>query len=285
MMATNMEAAAHLTALFLPAMLAAGRGHVINVGSIAGIFPNQGVALYSATKSFLNGFTTALHRELRGSGVSASVMNLGPVQTEFFEQALKIEGGRRVPAEKLAVPVERVNTALWRLLRKPRRAVYVPRWLYFANYADLLFGGLVDLIGPGRCAGVNVRRCFSCRMNWGDHLHRDSEQFKRHFPLKQIGQPVLDLSRFNFRELIGGSQGGDDLSGAAVLDDGQVYQFDNCVLLCGLDDRAAYAVKIARVPHGVPGEKRQQERHSDHDHKGRGDPSGNVLASCCRAAD
>jgi len=75
-------------------------------------------------------------------------MNLGPVQTEFFEQALKIEGGRRVPAEKLAVPVERVNTALWRLLRKPRRAVYVPRWLYFANYVDLLFGGLVDLIGP-----------------------------------------------------------------------------------------------------------------------------------------
>lgn len=148
MMATNMEAAAHLTALFLPPMLAAGRGHVINVGSIAGIFPNQGVALYSATKSFLNGFTTALHRELRGSGVSASVMNLGPVQTEFFEQALKIEGGRRVPAEKLAVPVERVNTALWRLLRKPRRAVYVPRWLYFANYVDLLFGGLVDLIGP-----------------------------------------------------------------------------------------------------------------------------------------
>jgi len=148
MMDTNMEAVAHLTSLFLPPMLEARRGHVINIGSIAGIFPNQGVALYSATKSFLSGFTTALHRELRGSGVSASVMNLGPVRTEFFEQARRIEGGRRVPAEKLAVPVEKVNAALWRLLRTPRRAVYVPCWLYFANYIDLWFGGLVDLLGP-----------------------------------------------------------------------------------------------------------------------------------------
>lgn len=148
MMATNMEAAAHLTHLFLPGMVEARQGHIIHIGSIAGIFPNQGVALYSATKSFLHGFNTALHRELRGSGVFSSVMNLGPVKTEFFEQALRIEGGRRVPAEKLAVSVEKVNRALWRLLHRPKRAVYVPGWLYFANYADLFFGGIVDLVGP-----------------------------------------------------------------------------------------------------------------------------------------
>jgi hypothetical protein len=148
MMATNMEAAAHLTHLFLPGMTEAHRGHIINIGSIAGIFPNQGVVLYSATKSFLNGFTTALHRELRGSGVEASVMNLGPVKTEFFDQARMIEGGRSVPAEKLAVSVDKVNRALWRLLNRPKRAVYVPGWLVLANYADLLFGGIVDLIGP-----------------------------------------------------------------------------------------------------------------------------------------
>ncbi|MBM3137263.1 MAG: SDR family NAD(P)-dependent oxidoreductase [Chloroflexi bacterium] len=153
MMATNMEAAAHLTHLFLPGMTQAHGGHIIHIGSIAGIFPNQGVALYSATKSFLNGFNTALHRELRGSGVHSSVMNLGPVKTEFFEQARMIEGGRRVPAEKLAVSVEKVNRALWRLLRWPKRAVYVPGWLYLANYADLLFGGIVDLMGPALLRG------------------------------------------------------------------------------------------------------------------------------------
>lgn len=153
MMATNMEAAAHLTSLFLPGMMEKRRGYIINIGSIAGIFPNQGVVLYSATKSFLNGFSTALHRELRGSGVEASVMNLGPVKTEFFDQARMIEGGRRIPAEKLAVSVGKVNQALWRLLNRPKRAVYVPRWLVLANYVDLLFGGLVDLIGPALLRG------------------------------------------------------------------------------------------------------------------------------------
>ena len=148
MMATNMEAAAHLTHLFLPGMTEANCGHIINIGSIAGIFPNQGVVLYSATKSFLHGFNTALHRELRGSGVHSSVMNLGPVKTEFFDQARMIEGGRRVPAEKLAVTVDKVNQSLWRLLHRPKRAVYVPGWLYLVNYVDLLFGGIVDLAGP-----------------------------------------------------------------------------------------------------------------------------------------
>jgi len=153
MMATNTEAAAHLTHLFLPGMMEARRGHIIHIGSIAGIFPNQGVVMYSATKSFLHGFNTALHRELHGSGVHSSVMNLGPVRTEFFEQARRIEGGRRVPAEKLAVSVEKVNHALWRLMHWPKRAVYVPGWLYFANYVDLFFGGIVDLAGPALLRG------------------------------------------------------------------------------------------------------------------------------------
>lgn len=148
MMAVNMEAAAHLTALFLPRMLENHSGHVVNIGSIAGVFPNQGVALYSATKAFLHSFTSALHRELRGSGVHASVMNLGPVETEFFDQARKRENGRRVPAEKLAIPVEKVNRALWRLLNYPRCVIYVPGWLCLSKFIDPVFGGLVDLAGP-----------------------------------------------------------------------------------------------------------------------------------------
>lgn len=67
MLAVNVESVAHLTALFLPGMLARGSGHIINIGSIAGSLPNQGIALYSGSKAFLDAFTTALHRELRGS--------------------------------------------------------------------------------------------------------------------------------------------------------------------------------------------------------------------------
>lgn len=148
MMAVNIEAVVQLSALFLPGMLVRGSGHIINIGSIAGGFPNQGVALYSASKAFLDAFTTSLHRELRGSGVHASVMRLGPIRTEFFERARQLENGGSIPAEKLGIGVQQVNTALWRLLRRPRRVMYVPAWLWVAQFADPLFGSLVDALGP-----------------------------------------------------------------------------------------------------------------------------------------
>ena len=148
MLAVNVEAIAHLTSLCLPGMLSRRSGHIINIGPIAGGFSNQGVALYSSSKAFMDAFSTALHRELRGSGVHASVMRLGPVRTEFFEAARRLENGGSIPAEHWAVPVERVNRALWRLLEKPRRVVYLPAWLWVTQLADPLLGGLIDRLGP-----------------------------------------------------------------------------------------------------------------------------------------
>jgi short-subunit dehydrogenase len=144
----NIEAVAHMTSLFLPGMEEKHHGYIIQIGSIAGIFPNQGVVLYSSSKSFMNSFATALYRELHGSGVYASVMILGPVETEFFDRARSMEGGGNVPAEKLAIPVTRVNKAVWRLLKHPRRAIYVPGWLVVTNWVELLFGWLIDNLGP-----------------------------------------------------------------------------------------------------------------------------------------
>jgi hypothetical protein len=148
MLAVNVSAMAHLTSLCLPGMLNRRRGHIINIGSIAGGFSNQGVALYSSSKAFMDAFSTALHRELRGSGVHASVMRLGPVRTDFFDAARRLENGGSIPAERWAVPVERVNRALWRLLEKPRRVVYLPGWLWISQLADPLLGGLIDRLGP-----------------------------------------------------------------------------------------------------------------------------------------
>lgn len=82
-----MEAVVQLTLDFLRTMRRRNTGHIINLGSISGSFPNQGVAIYGATKSFLNNFTTALYRELTGTHVHVSV-GAGPVRTEFGEAAL-----------------------------------------------------------------------------------------------------------------------------------------------------------------------------------------------------
>ena len=104
MIAVNMAAAVQLCQLYLPGMRDRRWGHIINVGSIVGGMPNQGVALYAASKAFLDTFTTAVYRELRGSGVEISVVRPGPVISEFFERARGREQGGSIPAERFAVP-------------------------------------------------------------------------------------------------------------------------------------------------------------------------------------
>jgi short-subunit dehydrogenase len=148
MLAVNIESAVHLSRLFLPQMIARGQGHIINISSIAGGLPNQGIAMYAASKAFIDAFTTSLYRETRGSGVTASTMRLGPVETEFYDQAKKKENGSAVPAEKWAIPVEPVNKALWRLLIHPRRVMYIPAWLRISAIVEPLFGWAIDPLGP-----------------------------------------------------------------------------------------------------------------------------------------
>lgn len=148
LMELNITAVAHLTNLFLPQMRLSDRGHIINIGSIAGGFPNQGTALYSASKSFLDAFTTVIHRELRGTSVHCSIVRAGPVATEFFDQALKRPSGSPVPAEKFAVTPERVADRTWRLLKHPRKVIYVPGLLAVTPWVEILFGRIIDRLGP-----------------------------------------------------------------------------------------------------------------------------------------
>ncbi len=83
MIQVNVAALTELTGLFLPGMLARKRGRVLNVGSVAGFQPGPLMAVYYATKAYVNSFSEALSAELRGSGVTATVLCPGPVETEF----------------------------------------------------------------------------------------------------------------------------------------------------------------------------------------------------------
>ena len=125
-----------------------GRGHIINVGSISGSIPSQGIAVYSATKAFLDAFTTALYRETRDTRVRVSVVRAGPVRTEFGDIALQKENGRNVPTEKVGVSAGHVAKRIWGLLQRPRRVIYVPRWLGVVPWLELSFGWMEDLLGP-----------------------------------------------------------------------------------------------------------------------------------------
>jgi len=148
MLQVNVEAVVHLSLGFLSQMRKRDRGHIINVGSISGSLPSQGVAVYGATKSFLDNFTTALHRELKGSRVHVSVVRAGPVRTEFGEAALAKENGGHVPTEHVGVTADHVAWRIWMLMLRPRRVIYVPDWLRVVPLAELAFGWIIDRLGP-----------------------------------------------------------------------------------------------------------------------------------------
>lgn len=148
MLRVNTEALVHLSMLCLPEMHARAYGHIINIGSIAGSLPEQGIVLYGATKAFADAFTTSLYRELRGTGVHVSIIRAGPVATEFYATALACPGGGRVPAERFAVSADAVARRVWWLLRHPRRIAYVPGILWFAPWVEACFGWLIDRLGP-----------------------------------------------------------------------------------------------------------------------------------------
>ncbi len=148
MLQVNIAAAVHLTSLFLPGMLRRCRGHIVNVGSISGSIPSQGIAMYAASKAFLDAFTTSLCRELRGTPVKVSVVRAGAVRTEFGESALSREGGGHVPTEHVGLSAEHVADRIWGLLQHPRRVIYVPRWTRVVPWAEMSFGWIMDLVGP-----------------------------------------------------------------------------------------------------------------------------------------
>ncbi|MBU6246224.1 MAG: SDR family oxidoreductase [Xanthomonadaceae bacterium] len=83
LLAVNLEAPMQLTHAVLPAMLAQGSGQIVNIGSIFGSIGYPGFAAYSATKFALRGFSQALRRELRGTGVSVSYVAPRAVRTAF----------------------------------------------------------------------------------------------------------------------------------------------------------------------------------------------------------
>lgn len=85
--ATNVTAAIHLVQAVLPGMIERGQGHIVNLGSMAGLYP-LGSALYGATKGAMNRLSTNLRLELQGTGVRVTEICPGRIQTEFYDVAV-----------------------------------------------------------------------------------------------------------------------------------------------------------------------------------------------------
>jgi 3-hydroxy acid dehydrogenase / malonic semialdehyde reductase len=83
MIDTNCKGLVHCTRAILPGMVARGRGHVINLGSVAGSYPYPGGNVYGGTKAFVHQFSLNLRSDLHGTGVRVTCVEPGMADTEF----------------------------------------------------------------------------------------------------------------------------------------------------------------------------------------------------------
>ncbi|MFC8192128.1 SDR family NAD(P)-dependent oxidoreductase [Cellulomonas sp. NPDC057328] len=85
LVALNMGAVVDLSRTFLPDLVAAGSGFLVNVTSIAAYQPSPGMAAYAASKAFVLSLTEALWWETRGTGVRTLAFAPNLTSTEFFD--------------------------------------------------------------------------------------------------------------------------------------------------------------------------------------------------------
>ena len=83
MIQVNIAALTHLTKLFLPAMIKAKAGRVLNLASTAAFQPGPLMAVYYATKAYVLSFSEALSEELRNAGVTVTALCPGPTRSDF----------------------------------------------------------------------------------------------------------------------------------------------------------------------------------------------------------
>lgn len=98
----NITSLTELSRLFAGDMVGRGRGQILNVASTGAYQPGPYTAVYYAAKSYVHSFSLALDMELRGTGVSVSLLCPGATATEFSSRAGKADLTTAMPAAQVA---------------------------------------------------------------------------------------------------------------------------------------------------------------------------------------
>jgi 3-hydroxy acid dehydrogenase/malonic semialdehyde reductase len=128
MIETNCRGLALITRLLLPGMVERGRGHVVNVGSVAGSYPYPSGNVYGATKAFVHQFSLNLKADLVGSGVRVTCVEPGmTADTEFSLVRLKDQESARQVYHGMQplLAADVAEAVLWCVSRPPHVNVNV----------------------------------------------------------------------------------------------------------------------------------------------------------------
>lgn len=163
---TNVFGLMAVTRAFVPAMRARGGGRIVNVGSIGGriTFPLMGA--YNATKYAVESLSDALRYELAPFGIHVSILEPGPIRTEFNDRAMETLGVTSdSPYAPIVADVERFREVFEGAAAGPEvttRAILHaalsrrPRVRYVVPGSSRLFLALVRLV-PTRALDAVVR--------------------------------------------------------------------------------------------------------------------------------
>ncbi|MPZ77609.1 MAG: SDR family oxidoreductase [Deltaproteobacteria bacterium] len=125
-MRTNYLGAVYCTHAVLPSMIARGRGHIVNISSVAGHIGTLNMAGYCASKFALNGFSESLYHELKPRGIHVSLVCPGPVKTDFNRSFA--DTTPKSP-KSMTISPESVSKTVIRAIEKNRFEVITPRSL------------------------------------------------------------------------------------------------------------------------------------------------------------
>lgn len=122
------------TGLMIGSSIAAARmkkqksGHIINIASLAGVSPVPGIALYSASKFALRGFTLALAEEMRDFNVDVSVICPDAVKTPMLDLQADYEEAALTFSSGKALSAIEISEVIINCLENPQLEILIPGW-------------------------------------------------------------------------------------------------------------------------------------------------------------
>jgi short-subunit dehydrogenase len=117
----------------LPLMQSRGRGHVVNISSLAAAGGFAGMTLYCSSKAGLSGFHRVLRHEMKGSPVGLTIVEIGPIPTDMLANVKGLRAPERMFSRLRRlqllpeVPRERVAREVCKAVERNTASVCLPK--------------------------------------------------------------------------------------------------------------------------------------------------------------
>lgn len=111
----------HLTKLILRDMLSRGKGRIMNVSSLAAFQPGPMMSIYYASKAFILSFSEALSNEVKGTGVTVTVLCPGLTKTNFQKKAAALSNSKESSVSFAKVSPQDVARYGYRAMMRGKR--------------------------------------------------------------------------------------------------------------------------------------------------------------------